>query len=399
MKVLLLSNKVPYPANDGSSIAISSMVDGMLKNEAHVSLLSINTRKHFKTEEQIAQEVPAQLSLSQVAANTNPTAMGAAFNLFAGSAYHVSRFYLSSFQAKLIGLLQKEKFDIIQLEGLSMAVYVDIIRKHSTAKITLRAHNVEHQIWERHIANEVDFFQKNYLRIQVKRLRNFEIQTLKKVDGIVAITSEDEKILHNLAPATPISNVPCGIDLNKTTPCTASDNPSVDLGYLASFDWLPNVQGLEWFMQNVWPALKQQKPAIRMKLGGRHMPESFLKRTDANLTVMAEVPHMKDFICDSKVVVIPLLAGSGMRIKVIENMALGKCQVSTTIGAEGIAIKNGYDILLADDADTFAKSILYILENPQQRHTIEQNARHTIEEKYGNALLGKKLLHFYQALL
>lgn len=396
LKILLLTNKVPYPANDGSSIAMASMVDGFLKNGASVTLLSLNTRKHFKDEGSINSEIPANLNFYKVDVNTDVHAVGAAVNLISGQPYHVSRFYQKRYAAKLKSLLQSESFDIVQIEGLSMAVYYDLVKSLSKAPVVLRAHNVEHQIWERHINNQKDFFQKRYLQIQVKRLKKFELDAFAKMDAIVAITEEDESGIIKLAPTLKTISIPCGIDLKKTKPDKHAHGYQSDIGYLASFDWMPNVQGVEWFLDSVWPILKKQRPDITFRLGGRHMPNHFHNLKEDGISIHPDVPDMAEFVCGSRLAVIPLLAGSGMRIKIIENMALGKCQVSTTIGAEGVKVENGHDILLADTPEEFARQIFDALSSPERVDEIGANARITIEENYGNEALGKRLINFYE---
>ncbi len=395
MKILLLTNKVPYPANDGSSIAMASMVDGFLKNEASVTLLSLNTRKHFKHQNSIATEIPGKLNFHKIEVNTDVKPIGAAINLISGQPYHVSRFYQKKYAARLKTILKEETFDLIQIEGLSMAVYYDLIKSLAKAPVVLRAHNVEYQIWERHIRNQTDFFQKRYLQIQVRRLKKFEIDTLRKMDAVVAITDEDETGIKKLVPELKTLSIPCGIDLKKTKPCPPASYKS-DIGYLASFDWMPNVQGVEWFLDSVWPILKKAQPKITFRLGGRHMPAHFLNLKETGISMHPNVPNMAEFVCGSRVSIVPLLAGSGMRIKIIENMALGKCQVSTSIGAEGVMVKNKHDILLGDTPDEFARQVLLALSDNNLTQKIGDNARDTIRQNYGNEALGKKLLKFYE---
>ncbi len=400
MKVLVLSNKVPYPANDGSSIAMASIIDALLKNNTAVTLLSINTKKHFKTDDATASELPAQLNFHKVYHNTSITPWGAFANLFTGEAYHVSRFYISAFAKKLVQLLEQTQFDIIQIEGLSMAVYIDLIKKHSTGKIVLRAHNVEHIIWNRHLENESNSLRSLYLKIQNSRLAKFEIHSLKTADAIVTITEEDKKLLMPwISKKMPIQSLPCGIDIEAKNICPTDASKQADIAYLASFDWMPNVQGIEWFMLKVWPLVKELKPDTSFHLGGRHMPASFSKWKKRGVDLFPNVADMREFICNARIIIVPLLAGSGMRIKVIENMALGKCQVSTTIGAEGVKVVSGTDIILADSPEDFARAISNLLHDNDQRTFIESQARKTIEAHYSNHQLGKELLEFYQKLI
>ncbi|WP_041627421.1 glycosyltransferase family 4 protein [Owenweeksia hongkongensis] len=400
MKVLVLSNKVPYPANDGSSIAMSSIIDALLKNKAEVTLLSINTKKHFKSDEATAAQLPTRLDFHKVYHNTSITPWGALANLFSGKAYHVSRFYFSAFAKKLVLLLRQNSFDIIQIEGLSMAVYIELIRKYCQAKIVLRAHNVEHIIWDRHLENESSSLRSKYLKIQNSRLAKFEIQSLKSVDAIVPITEEDKQLLLPwISKSKPIQSLPCGIDIEAKDTCSKASTQTADIAYLASFDWMPNVQGIEWFMQKVWPLVQELRPDTTFHLGGRHMPSSFQKWEKRGVSLFQDVADMRKFICSARIVIVPLLAGSGMRIKVIENMALGKCQVSTTIGAEGVNIENGKDIILTDSPEDFARAISNLLHDDELRTFVETQARKTIETSYSNRQLGKNLIKFYQSLI
>ncbi len=392
----MLTNKVPYPANDGSSIAMASMIDGFLKNEASLTVLSLNTRKHFKDGASIAAEMPADLDLHKIEVNTDINPMGAAINLVSGQPYHVSRFFQKGYAARLKSILESQKFDIIQIEGLSMAVYLDMIRSITKAPVVLRAHNVEYQIWERHISNQTDIFQKAYLKIQVKRLKRFEQDIFARMDAVVAITEEDEKAIKKMVPELKTVSIPCGIDLEKIKPRPHQSTYKSDLCYLASFDWMPNVQGVDWFVNSVWPILKKSRPDITFRLGGRHMPGYFQQFTRQGISVHPDVPNMAEFVCGSRIAVIPLLAGSGMRIKIIENMALGKCQVSTSIGAEGVRVNNGHDILLADSPEDFAQRILEALNEEDKTEEIGVNARKNIENNYGNKALGRQLLNFYR---
>lgn len=389
---------MPYPANDGSSIAMASIIDALLKNGADVTVLSINTKKHFKSDAATARELPKELKFYKVYHDTSVKPVGAITNLISGKAYHVSRFYIKSYSRKLIELLQSNEFDIIQLEGLSMAVYTDLIRRYSKAKLVLRAHNVEHTIWERHIENEGNGLKAQYLKVQTKRLSVFERESLNAVDAIVPITDEDaESIKTFLKKEVPIHSLPCGIDVEKKNICSTT-SPKTDIAYLASFDWMPNVQGIEWFMHYVWPIIQEIRPETSFNLGGRHMPDSFQNWSNQGVTLSPNVDSMREFICNARLIIVPLLAGSGMRIKVIENMALAKCQISTQIGAEGVKVESGNNIMLADEPEEFARQIVNLLNDDVQRKYIEQQARQTIEEHYSNKKLGAELISFYREI-
>lgn len=394
LKILLLSNKVPYPARDGSSIAIKMMIDGFLANNAEVSLFSLNTLKHFKKADDIAAEKPGKLHLEAVTANTNIHSAGAILNLIAGTPYHVSRFAVKEFEQNLIRHLSNHHYDVIQLEGLAMGVYLNTIRKHSNARVSLRAHNVEYMIWKRHLQSLNGYFRKKYLKIQVNRLRRFEEEIARQVDFIIPITHVDLQQFQKMHLKAASIVIPCGINPKKLKP-RVTPTP-YDLIYLASFDWPPNVQGVEWFLKKVWPRIIDKRSDATFALGGRDLPVSVAQLKLPGFKVIGPVASMPDFISQGKVVVVPLLAGSGMRIKIVENMALAKAIVSTTVGAEGIVLKNGEDIILEDDPEKFAIAVVKLLEDHDKRQQIEIAARQNVETYYDTFKLGKQLLSFYQ---
>lgn len=396
LKILLLSNKVPYPADDGSSIAIAAMIDALLKNDVEVTLLSLNTAKHFKKDEETKKRLPEDLEFHSVFADTNITPSGAALNLISGKPYHVSRFKQKAFAKKLKELLTAGDYDIVQLEGLTMAVYLDLIRKNSKAKVVLRAHNLENQIWERHIENEPNILKRSYLGLQVARLSDFEVQALYDVDAVVSITEEDLKGIRKIIHSKEGISIPCGVDIKSYEPCRNTAT-TADLAYLASFDWLPNRQGAWWFLEEVWPLVQQTDPDVTFKIGGRHMPMNMRALDMPGLEVVPDVPDMRRFICSSRLVVVPLLAGSGMRIKILENMALGACQITTSIGAEGIMVEDGEDIVLADDPQQMADAILSLLKDPERVERIGKAARKKVVQHYSNTSLGERLLDFYES--
>lgn len=397
LKVLVLSNKVPYPANDGSSIAISSIIDGLLKNDTEVHLLSINTLKHYKPQNKIDQTKPKALQMNWIKANTSINPSTAFANLLSNKPYHVSRFHLTSFREELVKKLKEEDFDIVQVEGLAMMTYVPIIKTHSKAKISFRAHNIEYQIWERHVANESNWLKKAYLKIQVKRLKQFEIQSNQSIDVLVAITTNDLDNFKKLGYQTPAITLPCGVDF-KDYP-VSNDVPEIDLGILASYDWLPNVQGVEWFLNKVWPLVQAKRPETTLNVGGRDIPRSWIDYTSKGIKLREDIPSMKAFMGELKISLVPLLAGSGMRIKIVEQMALGKCIVSTTIGAEGIDVVNNEEIVLRNSPSEMAEMLVGLLQDQPRIKQIGTKARIKAERVYGNFELGKQLKHFYQTHL
>ena len=398
-KILQISNKAPFPANDGSSIAIYNMAKGLIENGVELHLLTINTKKHFKPDSEVPETFKKGANYASVYRNTNTSIPGAFLNLFSSQSYFVSRFYFVEFETKLIKKLKQTTFDIIQLEGLFMGVYIDTIKKYSEAKIVLRAHNIEHFIWKRHISNEKSAARKFYLSIQNRRLRKFELKVLSKIDAVVPITKTDEIEFRKLDYGKKLYACITGVDVKNYQ--TKSDLPekAKTVFYFGSMDWMPNQEAVTWFLDNCWDTVHSALPESRLILAGRGMPLEFFHITKPNVLIVENVEDGKAFYQQHQVMIVPLWSGSGLRIKIIEGMAYGKAIVSTTIGAEGINYSQNKNILIADNPTDFSKNVIELLKNKEKRTELEKEAAAFSLQQFDNSKVVAGLIEFYKELL
>ncbi|MBK7309517.1 MAG: glycosyltransferase family 4 protein [Sphingobacteriaceae bacterium] len=398
MRILQLCNKAPFPANDGSSIAIYNMARGLYENNAELHLLTINTKKHFKEDSSVPQEFKTKTHYRSVYKDTSPGALGAFLNLFSSKSYFISRFYFKEFEDALIETLQKNTFDVIQLEGLFMAPYIATIKKFSKAKIALRAHNIEHLIWQRHISNESNGLKKAYLKIQNSRLKTYEEEIFTKVDVIVTITDADKDHIHKQFPKLNIVTCLTGVDLvdyEQNVNVIKQENTIFSFG---SMDWMPNLESVDWFLNNCWGKINAKHPNCKFIIAGRHMPQKFKTLQLHNVQIEENVINNRDFYSTYDIMLVPLLSGSGLRIKLVEGLAYGKAIVSTSIGAEGIAITKGEHMLIADSAEEFTNAIDRLLSSATEKKNLEQNAKQFAKEHLVNRSITKKLLDHYKKL-
>jgi glycosyltransferase involved in cell wall biosynthesis len=397
MRLLQLTNKPPYPPNDGSSIAVYNMSCGLINNQVDLTLLCINTKKHFKPDEEVGVEFKTTSKYQSVYQNTDITAIGAFLNLFSNESYFVSRFYLKALEDKLISILKEQQFDIVQLESIFLGNYIPTIRKYSKAKITIRTHNVEHLIWQRIIANEGNLIKCNYLLLQAGRLKKFEKKVLESIDAIIPITAVDKTYFENWEINKPFHVSPTGVQLQKYKINYEEELP-FSVFHFGSMDWMPNEEAVLWFVNNVWEKVLQKIPQAKFYIIGRGMSQKVLSLNKPNVVVIGKIETAEKVYHHFNLMVVPLLSGSGMRIKMIEGMAYGKSIISTTIGAEGIAVTSGKNCLLADTPDDFANAVVEILTNKDKRDSIQQEARYFIEQYFDNNTIVKQLTGFYQTL-
>lgn len=397
MRILQLCNKAPWPANDGSSIAITALAEGLADNGIELHLLSINTKKHFKSEENIPADFKEKTNYQCVYRNTDTSINGAFSNLFSTQSYFVSRFFFKEYEEALIKKLKNYSFDIVQLEGVFMASYIPVIRKHSKAKIVLRAHNVEHQIWERHLENEKKVIKKRYLSLQNGRLKSFEIDTFKQVDAIITITDEDKKIISAICPGKQIHTCLTGISLEKYQPVSEPTYPNT-LFHFASMDWMPNIEAVDWLLKEVWDKVLKQKSDAKLILAGRGMPDRFKKMTSDNITIIEDVKDSSEFYKTYDIMLVPLWSGSGLRIKLVEGLAYGKSIITTTIGAEGIPYSHNHHMVIADSTETFTEAILTLLADSSKKHNLQKGARTLAENCFDYKMIAGRLIAYYKTL-
>lgn len=398
-KVLQICNKAPYPANDGSSIAIYNMSRGFIANGLDLHLLTINTKKHFKSDDNVPAEFKQKSRYVSVYKNTNTNLFGAFLNLFSGESYFVSRFRFRAFEKKLEEILKNNSFDIIQLEGLFMGVYIDTIRRFSNAKVVLRAHNIEHFIWKRHISNEKNAVKRSYLKLQNKRLKSFETFVLNKVDAVVPITRTDEEGFIKLGFKKPVFTCITGVDVHEYQQKLKLNEKAKTVFYFGSMDWLPNQEAAMWFLTHCWDKIHKTVPEAKLIIAGRGMPLEFFHITRPNVMIIENVENGKAFFQQHQVMIVPLWSGSGLRIKIIEGMAYGKSIVSTEIGAEGINYTHNKNIIIANTAEEFSAQVIELLTNDQKRKQIEDEAAAFAKIEFDNYRVVSKLVDFYRGLL
>ncbi|MFM9943641.1 MAG: glycosyltransferase family 4 protein, partial [Bacteroidia bacterium] len=380
MKILQISHRVPYPLNEGGTIGIYNYTRGFAEAGVDVTLVCLNGIKHKINVKEAEHELKKYCKLYIFDIDTNVKPLAAFLNLFTNQSYNVCRFYNRTFELFLANLLDSEKFDIIQVEGTFVAMYHDVLRQHSQAPLVLRQHNVEYQIWERLEGNETNPLKKWYLNLLARRLKNFEKTFTDKFDAIVPVTQDDGTLFEKLGCTKPIFVSPAGINTSYWQP-SDSENP-FHIFHLGSLEWTPNLEAVLWFIKEVWPLLLKIDTRFKLFIAGKNMPDIMKQLKTENVVMVGEVKDGADFIKDKAITVVPLLSGSGIRLKILEAMAASKLVISTTIGAQGIEYVNGKHLLIADTPEEFVSLFKKIAENPECYDEVKKEGFELIKSKY-----------------
>lgn len=396
MKILQLTKKFPFPLMDGESIAVHYLSKAMNDLGCEITLCSMNTSKHYSDLEKLPNGYHHYTHIETVDVDNRVKVLGAFLNLFSRKSYHVTRFESKKYAKKLAALLAENSFDFILLETLYLTPYIPFIRKRTQTPIIMRSHNLEYEIWERMLKNMRFSLIKLYLMFLVRKLKRYELARLNDYDFLLTVTQRDLSNFVKLGYKKSGMVVPIGIDCRDYQGFSPYVGNTLRLSFIGSLDWMPNMEGISWFLENVWNVHSTKLAGIELHIAGRNTPESFLKNKSENIIIHGEVPDARDFIVSCQVMIVPLFSGSGMRVKILEAMALGRVVITTSLGLEGIVAKDGQHVLIANTAINFLEKINYCRKNPRQVQKIGESAAKLIETQYDNIRNAKNLIKTLQ---
>jgi len=392
-RILALTSRVPWPATEGHQLR-SWHVLAALAARHRVTLLSCLRGDDRADAGDPLRERLAGFEAPPIAAEHSHGALAGALarSLFAREPFVVAKYASAAMRARVAQRIADA--DVVHVDMLPL---LSCVPEDARVPIVLNAHNVEHRLLQQRAAVERHAAARAFLRLQVPLLRRYEIEACRNAAAVLACSEADGATLRALAPLTPVHVVPNGVDLDSHQPLPPTQPKQ--LVFVGQMGWFPNREGVEWFLAKVFPRILAHHPDCRFtlvgKTGGLVVPAAVAHATD----VVGFVPDVRPPVHNAAVYVVPLLSGSGTRLKVLEAMALGKAIVTTTIGSEGIALRDGENALFADDAQAFATAVGRLLDAPADVARLGAGARRLAEERYGWDAIGRTLLGIYDDVL
>ena len=389
MRILIVSPRLPWPPRDGGQVAMSRLTLSLARGGAEVQMVSLNPRKHRGTP---AGPVP----IAAIDVDTSRFVAPALRSLASETPFIVARFFSRAFRDALVAELRRFEPDVVQIESPFLFPYVPFIRANSRALVTLRSVNVEFRIWEGLARNAPSGLRRTALRRLADSLHRYELAQMAGLDAIVPISDEDRDDFRDLGCTRPMYVVPCGI--TPADPQPYDPEPS-RVGFIGSLDYLPNQNAVRWILDELWPQVLALAPEARLSIAGSRPPAWLVESARARgVDVLADVEDPAAFVRGVAVFIAPLFEGGGMRIKVLEAMSLGAPVVATTIGAGGIDARPGRDLLIADDAPSFAGAVVRLSRDRDAAAEMARSARARVNERYENDALARGLIRFYESL-
>jgi glycosyltransferase involved in cell wall biosynthesis len=398
MRILLLCNKSPWPPKDGGAAATLKMIMGLLTHNVSITVLAINTAKHHIEADKIPEELfrSTDYRLINIDSGINPVRLF--LNLFfSRKPFNLERFWSRKYKSELIRVI-RNNFDIIQIEGLSMYHYLPVIRQNTSAPVVFRPHNIENLIWSRLADEDRNWFKSVYFRILAHRIKKVEKNILNEFDAIVPISSSDLNWFRAEGLSKPALITVPGYDPEEVRICSVTTPDKVF--FIGALDWLPNINGLNWFIKQVWPMIVDRIPCAEFIIAGRNASEKTIANLKGhNIIFKGEVESSSEFIKDKTIMAVPLFSGSGIRMKIIEGMSLGKCIVATPLAAEGLDYENKKNIFIAAGVSDFSDCIIELITNQDIRRETGENAIKKVRKNYNILASSENLVNFYRELI
>ena len=288
--------------------------------------------------------------------------------------YSVSRFGQSIVQHQLRDWFSRREFDMAVCDFLDAAVNFP---KHFEIASLLFQHNVESEIWRRHAETASNAARKAIYGLEYRRMLRYEQSALRKFDHVIAVSENDRALMARWVAPKNITVVPTGVDLAQYSPDPNASETAPLVTFVGAMDWEPNMDGVEYFCGEIWPVIRAEVPEARFRIVGRNPGRRVQRWASGTVEVTGQVSSVVEHLRQSAVVIVPLRIGGGTRLKIYEAMATAKPVVSTTVGAEGLDVKHGRDIILADDVRSFSQAVVMLLRDADLRRRYGRAAADT----------------------
>jgi glycosyltransferase involved in cell wall biosynthesis len=258
---------------------------------------------------------------------------------------------------------------------------------------------VESELLFRRAVHEKNLFAKLYVNIQAKKLQRYEQRMIPMFNANIAVSSRDEETIKSMNKSGYTALVPNGTDTVFFSPSKAEQECSII--FAGGLNWLPNADAMIHFCKDILPKVREKVPGVIMNIIGTNPPKELIKlsENDSSIKIWGFVSDIREYMAKAAVHVVPLRIGGGTRLKILDALAMGKAIVSTSIGAEGLDLVDGKDILLADTDEIFAQKVIALLNNKELRMSLSNNGRANVEKKYAWNVIGPLLLDVYSNIV
>jgi polysaccharide biosynthesis protein PslH len=389
MNILQIASKVPYPLYDGGAIGIYNISRFLALRGHKITFLTFSPDRSSCTDfEQYCQ-------LFIIREDKQNKMLGVVKNIFSKTPYTFQKYYSKSMIDLIDDRIRNNNFDIVHIDHLHLAFYGKYIKEKYGIPVVLREHNFETLIWERLSAMEKNFLKKIFYSYQYKKVRKYEPAMCEMFDKCLMVTNIDKDKLLRCSNRIKAEVVPAGVDVEYFKEKYTGKTNELSILFIGSLDWFPNIDAFSWFYEKIFPEIIKKYPTLKLYVVGKKPPSWISNIKNNNLIICGMVEDVREYIDHCEICVVPLRIGGGMRIKILEMFAMKKAIVSTSVGCEGIEVKDKKHLLIANTEKEFIDSISIYLEDKELKNRIGINGFNLVNEIYRWDMIAKKLEEIY----
>lgn len=391
MKILWVKPGKLLPLDSGGKLRTYNILQHLSTSHEVTYLSYYGGRDRDETyEHEVKQHLPGAVTV--YTASRDVAALDQRFDYVrrfpSRAPYAVSKFTAPQAQKLLSQWIPQRRFDVAICDFLCTVLNFP---RNLATPTALFQHNVETVLWKRKAQIEVKWLDRIVSKIEYAKIVRFEPAQVRRFHHVIAVSEQDKEAMKWMVDPARISVVPTGVDLRKYQyePDARPSGPLVV--FTGSMDWEANIDGVEYFCKSIWPRVVSRVPLARFRIVGREPHARVRALASDSVEVTGSVPSVVEHLREAAVFVVPLRIGGGTRIKIYEGMAMGKASVSTTVGAEGLDLHHGRDIVLADDPASFADAICTLLQDEGIRRRYEAAAAETAR-KYDWSVIAQRFV-------
>jgi glycosyltransferase involved in cell wall biosynthesis len=380
VKILVIQNRLLFPADTGGKIRTLNVLKHLARWHDVTYLCSgdANEAGPIRQMEELGLKVEVVPHRQMRRGSLRFWKLLAA-NLASPYPLSIAKNFDPAVRRRAESLVNTERFDLVVCDFLHTARYalgLDVPK-------VLFQHNVESQILRRHAEHDRGFLRRSYMRLQYRRTRDLEARYGREFNKVIAVSRQDQETFEREYGWTNVRAIDTAVDLDYFSPTGEEERPD-RVVFVGSLDWMPNQDGVIGFVRRVWPRIRQMKPGATFGVVGRNPPAAVTRLSEEpGVEVLGSVPDVRPYLAEAMAVVVPLNVGGGTRLKIFAAMAMAKATVSTTLGAEGLPVRHGMEILIADDDAEFAHAVVRLLDDADLRRRIGGAALSLVQAHYG----------------
>ena len=399
MHILWIKTELLHPVDKGGRIRTYQMLRA-LSSQHEVTYLTLDDGTAAPDARAKAGEYCARVEVVPFAP---PTKGSVAFyaallgNLLSPLPYAIARYEVPALRARLRELCATRHVDVVVCDFLAPSINVP---DDLGVPVVLFQHNVEAMIWERHAQVATQPLKKAYMTEQWRRMKRFEASECRRMSKVVAVSAQDAAVFRQEYGVADVPDVPTGVDTDYFIREADVARKPGSMVFTGSMDWMPNEDGIAWFVESILPRIRAAIPEATLTIVGRK-PTAKVRALEnaAGVSVTGSVPDVRPYLASHQLFIVPLRVGGGTRLKIYEGMTMGLPTVSTTIGAEGLPVVDGEHLLLADDPASFARACIDLLNDPVRCAMMGDAADSYVRVHFGWVGVARRFAEFCQAAI